>query len=128
MAEVLDPRQLAALRLLRSRPELDVSEIAHQVGWSRKHLANRVREVTGVGPRSFRRLLRFQGLTKSLAKSGRVDWAVSAVEHGYCDQSHMIREFREFAGMTPSTFLERLLKVNRPGYEFEFEARRLAGR
>ena len=114
VAKPIDPRQRAALRMLRVRPELDIAEIAQQVGWSRKHLADRVRDVTGVGPRSFRRLVRFQALTRALtrsfAKMGQVDWAATAMEHGYCDQSHMIREFREFAGMTPSTFLARLLK------------------
>ena len=105
----LELRQIAALKLLRHRPELDISDVAFKVGWSRKHLADRVRDVLGVGPRSFRRLVRFQRLTQSLQQGDSSNWAETAAKHGYCDQSHMIREFREFASMAPSEFLKRLL-------------------
>jgi AraC-like DNA-binding protein len=108
-APALDRRQAHALGLLRSRPDLDIAGIADDIGWSRKHLAKRVRDATGVGPRSFRRLLRFQRLTARLDGQSAPDWAGLAHDSGYCDQSHLIREFREFAGMTPTEYLARSL-------------------
>jgi AraC-like DNA-binding protein len=105
----LDARQLGALHLLRTRLELDISEVASQVGWSRKHLADRVRDAVGVGPRCFRRLVRFHALTRSLAGAPPTQWASTAAEFGYYDQSHMIREFQEFAALTPSQYMSRLL-------------------
>jgi AraC-like DNA-binding protein len=105
----LDRRQAHALALLRNRPELDIAEIADDIGWSRKHLADRVRDAIGIGPRSFRRLLRFQGLTGMLTGFAEPDWAGLAVDAGYFDQSHLIREFREFAGMTPTEYMAKSL-------------------
>jgi AraC-like DNA-binding protein len=105
----LDRRQAHALRLLRSRPDLDIADIADDIGWSRKHLADRIRDAIGVGPRSFRRLLRFQRLTGLLAADPSPDWAGLACDAGYYDQSHLIREFREFAGMTPTDYVARSL-------------------
>jgi AraC-like DNA-binding protein len=99
--------QFHALALLRSRPELDIAEIAREIGWSRKHLANRIRDATGVGPRSYRRLLRFSRLSAAIGTAP--DWAALAADIGYCDQSHLIREFGEFAGMTPTQFIARSL-------------------
>jgi AraC-like DNA-binding protein len=32
------------------------------------------------------------------------DWSDVALEHGYYDQSHLIDEFRQFAGDTPAAF------------------------
>ncbi len=112
LAEVapLASRQAAALRRLRDRPDLDITAIAREIGWSRKHLAAQVEDTIGVGPRSFRRLLRFQGLRERIDRSsGAPDWAGLAYDAGYCDQSHLIREFREFAGMTPTTYCARSL-------------------
>lgn len=108
-APALDPRQLGALELLGSRPDLDITAVAGLVGWSRKHLADRTRDALGVGPRTFRRLLRFQHATRILAGQPRPDWATMALDAGYCDQSHLIRDFREFAGLTPSAFAARSL-------------------
>lgn len=108
-AAALPQSQLYALALLRDRPELDISEVARAVGWSRKHLASRVHDAVGVGPRSWRRLIRFERLTKALAGAQAVDWAALAQDAGYCDQPHMIREFREFAGITPGEHLSRSL-------------------
>ena len=36
-----------------------------------------------------------------------VDWSEIAYRHGYADQSHFNREFREFSGLTPSQYLAR---------------------
>ncbi|WP_052216106.1 helix-turn-helix domain-containing protein [Sphingomonas sp. ERG5] len=98
-----------ALALVSHRPDLDLRTVADMVGWSRKHLADRIRDNVGIGPRSFRRLLRFHRVTRMVSAMPDPDWAGLAHDIGYCDQSHLIREFREFAGITPSTFVARLL-------------------
>ena len=59
-ARPLDRQQAYGLHLLRRRPERDIAEIARDLGWSRKHFADRVKDAVGIGPRCFRRLLRFQ--------------------------------------------------------------------
>lgn len=100
--------QSHAVALLERRPDLDIAAIARGIGWSRKHLADRVRDAVGVGPRSYRRLLRFDRLIGALDPAAP-DWAGLAAETGYCDQSHLIREFREFAGMTPGDYCARVL-------------------
>lgn len=102
-------QQAHALHLLRTRRELDIAEVARTIGWSRKHLAHKVRDAVGVGPRSFRRLLRFQNLVAALDGDPSPDWAGLAHEHGYCDQPHLVREFREFAELTPGQFAARRL-------------------
>lgn len=100
------PRALIyALALLRDRPQLDISEVARAVGWSRKHLANLMHDAVGIGPRSWRRLIRFERLTKQLAALQAPEWSALAQDTGYCDQSHMIRDFREFAGLTPGQYV-----------------------
>jgi len=100
----------AALARVAGRPDQDLVEVARMIGWSRKHLAHRVRDAIGVGPRSYRRLLRFQSTIGAIGDGSGMDanWAAFAAGRGYCDQSHLIREFREFAGMTPQTYVARL--------------------
>ena len=35
----------------------------------------------------------------------RVEWSRVAADCGFYDQPHLVREFREFAGMTPSAYV-----------------------
>lgn len=108
-AATLDRQQLQGLAALRTRPECDIAEIARDIGWSGKHFRARIQDAVGVGPRAYRRLLRFHSLTKAIAHAGAPDWAALALDVGYYDQAHMIREFREFSGLTPRTYLARSL-------------------
>jgi methylphosphotriester-DNA--protein-cysteine methyltransferase len=59
-------------------------------------------EKTGFTPKFLARILRFRRAAASL------DSAISAVDlaldSGYYDQAHLIRDFREFAGRTPGMF------------------------
>ncbi|QNQ08129.1 helix-turn-helix domain-containing protein [Sphingomonas alpina] len=113
IARIAQTRPIAAIddhavALVSRRPDLDLRTVADQVGWSRKHLADRIRDTVGIGPRSFRRVLRFHRVTSIVSAAPDPDWAGLAHDIGYCDQSHLIREFREFAGITPSAFVARL--------------------
>jgi hypothetical protein len=45
-----------------------------------------------------------QAVIARTARGDRVDWAGVAVDGGYCDQSHLNREFRVFSGVTPAEY------------------------
>jgi AraC-like DNA-binding protein len=105
----LSQQSLYALKLLRSSPQFDITRIASEVGWSRKHLANRIEDLVGIGPRSYRRLLRFGRAVSAAGKFDKPNWADIAATSGYADQPHLTREFREFSGLTPTAYRARLL-------------------
>jgi AraC-like DNA-binding protein len=86
--------------LVRSGGTSPIGDIAREVGWSHKHLITRFKQQIGVAPRLAARLLRLSRVWW-LIESGR-SWARIAAESGYADQSHLVREFRQFTGTTPS--------------------------
>jgi AraC-like DNA-binding protein len=105
-ARALDVEGLAA-SVLRRQGRVTVDALARAAGVSRQHLSREFRERIGITPKLYTRLARFQsGLVYAGARA-RVDWAWAAVDMGYADQSHMIAEFREFGGLTPSTLASR---------------------
>jgi AraC-like DNA-binding protein len=89
--------------VLSSGGRMPVAAIARNIGWSRKHLAGRFAAETGIGPKTFARIVRFnRALT--LSRTGTDSWAGIAAECGYSDQAHLAREFREMAGATPGSW------------------------
>ena len=91
----------AVERLLCS-PAEPVSGLADRSGISRKHLSAEFRRVVGTTPRMLKRLLRLQRVLDGIDAIGPASWAGFALQHGFSDQAHLVREFRALTGSTPT--------------------------
>jgi AraC-like DNA-binding protein len=98
-----DDAARAWLRLAETHGTLRVEALCEELGWSRKRLAARFRELVGLPPKTVARLLRLDRAIE-LASSG-VAWAEVAHACGYFDQSHLVNEFRQITGVSPTGYL-----------------------
>jgi AraC-like DNA-binding protein len=94
-------RQLAS-----TRGRARIAGLLRETGWSERHLAARFREEIGLTPKAFARTLRFSSAVRTLTSPGRGSLAEVAQACGYFDQAHFTRDFREFAGTTPTALLD----------------------
>lgn len=95
-------------RLVSSGGRVPIGDLADGIGWSRRHLIARFRRETGLAPKTMARIIRFSRLLDLIAAAdGPIRWDRLAAECGYYDQAHLNRDFREFAGTTPSDYLTR---------------------
>ena len=62
-------------------------------------------EYTGLNPKEFLRIARFRKALHSLHKDSQVHLSQLACDWGYCDKSHLIKDFRFFTGYTPKEYL-----------------------
>lgn len=92
-------------RLVRSAGTVPVHTLAREVGWSERHLANRVRQEIGLTPKVAARVIRFDRARRMLQATGGADPAGVAVACGYADQSHMSRDFVQMTGCPPGRWL-----------------------
>ncbi len=79
-----------------------VATLARRLGVSDRHLRRLMVDEHGFSPRHFARILRFHALLRSSDRAARPAWAALAAHHGYADQSHLIREVQDMAGVTPA--------------------------
>jgi AraC-like DNA-binding protein len=77
-----------------------VAETAARTFVSERALQRRFVEDVGYGPKVLQRVLRFQRFLRQLA-APRVELARAALLAGYADQSHLSRETRRLAGLSP---------------------------
>ena len=87
-------------RTVTSRGRVRVAGLAEEVGWSRKRLWSRFRSQIGLTPKRAAQLVRFDHAAHLLAAGH--DAASVAAQSGYVDQSHLHREVKAIAGVTPT--------------------------
>lgn len=93
----------ALARMHASDGNLDIGSLTDELGCSRRYLIGQFNDYVGAPPKLFSRILRFRRAC-SLADSGRIGWSEIAQVSGYYDHAHLIRDFHQFAGRTPSSF------------------------
>jgi AraC-like DNA-binding protein len=81
---------------------------AKYLGLSQRRFIQVFKAEVGITPKLFSRIQRFQQ-TRTVIQQGHPspNWAALALDLGYFDQSHLIREFREFSGLSPTDYLNR---------------------
>jgi AraC-like DNA-binding protein len=82
-----------------------VAAVEQRLGLSPRTMIERFRAQTGLTPKRFARVERFQRLVQAM--DSVASWTELALTHGYSDQAHMIREFKELSGTTPTAYRPR---------------------
>jgi AraC-like DNA-binding protein len=96
----------AAIRAMRARRgNVSIRSLAQQIGVSQERFEKRFRREVGTSPKHHCSLLRLRFALNLYRRGGTLtDLALQA---GYYDQSHFIREFRAVTGESPLKFLRR---------------------
>lgn len=106
MAAPPDPVAAMAIDALATRSQHRIASLARHLGVSQRTLERRVTTATGLAPATLRRVMRFRRTFRMLEGAPRGTWAEVATRSGYADQAHLIRDFRQFAGVAPSDFFQ----------------------
>lgn len=86
----------------------NVKDFCDRHGINIKYLERLFFKYTGVSPKVFSRISRFQRISREmLYNKNYKNLTELAYDGEYYDQMHFIKEFREFSGVTPGEFLKR---------------------
>jgi len=101
-------RVRGAVREMNRNPFVSLPKLAEATNLSRKQFSRIFSDMLGMNPKEFYRIVRFQRALKIMQdKIATADhFSDIAYACGFSDQSHMIREFKTFSGMTPLQFTQ----------------------
>jgi transcriptional regulator GlxA family with amidase domain len=101
------PQVREAVRLIRARRGgVTVRLLAEQVNLSVSQLERGFTRHVGTGPKLLARQARVSALAAETMRQASPGWALLAAKYGFADQAHLVREFRELTGFTPSKFVQ----------------------
>lgn len=94
-----------SVRTLLSEPHTPVNTLVESSCLSKRQFERVFRETVGMNPKEYARIVQFQKALRLIQKGER-NYAGIAVECGYSDQSHFIRNFKELSGYTPEALIK----------------------
>jgi AraC-like DNA-binding protein len=104
----------AALHLRRD-PTIQINSLAARLDSSPRHLSRAFNATFGISPKRFARLARFQKILAE-RRNGR-SWAQVALACGLTDQAHLISEFQDIVGESPTDFFTREFRIGAEGMD-----------
>jgi len=100
-----DVRWIQAPRIIQKRRgNISIDAWARHEGISRRQFSRRFTGAAGLPPKLFARITRFQSTVHAMLATDVSEWVSISTGLGFYDQAHMINEFREFAGQSPTRF------------------------
>jgi AraC-like DNA-binding protein len=94
-------------RIAGSGGNLTVKELQSELNLSERSLERRFKQHIGISPKLFTRICRFQASLSQLRTNKYNKLSDVAFEQEYADQSHFIRSFKEFSGLSPYQYMNR---------------------
>jgi AraC-like DNA-binding protein len=83
-----------------------IDELAYMNNLSERQFNRRFSNMVGLSPKHFAGIIRFQHFFKEAGKQSQQNLGAIALSCGYYDQSHFIREFKQYAGMSPGEYFK----------------------
>lgn len=96
------PFDYAIRHLIQDGGNISIKKIASLACLSLRQFERKCNERIGMPPKSFARVVRFSKAYRLREARPDLTWTSIAHEAGYFDQMHFIRDFKEFAGVTPT--------------------------
>lgn len=97
-------------QILYAKEEITLQDLAKQANISKRQLERKFSTYAGLSPKLFSRVIRFQKTLKSTTIPTK-NLTQLAYEKGYYDQSHFIRDFKEFSGLHPKFYFKQAEEV-----------------
>ncbi len=82
---------------------IDIDQMATTIELSTRQLERLFKKVVGLTPKFYCRIIRFNYIFEVM-KEQKDSWIRTALQSGFFDQSHFIKNFKEFTGEEPSNY------------------------
>jgi AraC-like DNA-binding protein len=91
---------------LKTNGKISIEKLSREACLSTKQLERKFKERTGVNPKLYARIIRFDRAFRLKNSHPELDWLSIAVECDYHDYQHLAKDYKDFTGLSPNGFHE----------------------
>ena len=104
-----DNKRIAVVmnKINHNKGQISIKYLANMACLSIKQFERMFSSFTGINPKLFLRIIRFQNIIKKINNKGLNDLTQIAYECGYYDQSHFINDFKAITDLTPTEYIKK---------------------
>lgn len=97
-------------KIILQKPQVfNLEKTAKEACLSHRQFEKRFEQLVGITPKYFARISRFYEAFVLKESNPALDWLSVAVQTGYNDYQHLVKDFKEFSGATPNVFMQQSL-------------------
>lgn len=93
----------------QAKGTLSIESLSEHVYISKRQLERSFKDQFGTSPKTYMRIIRFRNAYQQMQQisDSSPNWMEIIHKHGYADQAHFIRDFKEFTGDVPTSMLQK---------------------
>jgi len=95
----------AGFLILRNSGQHAMDDLANEICLSPRQFMRKFNERMGVSPNVFSRVARFDKSLEMKNNNLSKSWLEVALDCGYYDYQHLVRDYKDFTGLSPTAFL-----------------------
>jgi len=94
--------------IIRHRGCCRMDKLERLTGYTCRTIQRLFRQDTGMSPKAFCRIIRFQYALNTINKASEITFSELALDLGFSDQSHFLRDFKNLVSTTPLEYQRRI--------------------
>jgi AraC-like DNA-binding protein len=92
--------------IFKNKGNISINQLVKHTGYTERHIERTFSESIGLSPKKFGNIVKLHHFLSLLKdKSKHNNFTNFCYEAGYADQSHLIKEFKKYTGITPTKYL-----------------------
>lgn len=104
-AHLISKNPINTSQIAKHQGRISISELSKKLNLSDSHYRKLFRETIGLSPREYSKIIRVNSAIRYLETNKNINLTKAALDLGYFDQSHFIKEFKSVINLTPSSFI-----------------------
>jgi len=91
-------------KITSSKGKITIKELERKTGYSSRWLNMKFADKLGISPKNLSTIIRFNQYYNAVANNNEMDFMQNSFYDHYYDQSHFLKEFKRFTGLSHSGF------------------------